>query len=139
MPWILVILAASYLGYMFYSEHTKQKQEDTKQAAIENPAEKKAEVIERVITRTVTKEGRPIIITKEIIKTVSEKKPHIPHDKNQSSEGLYISGTYGLSLGGDQCWGVGTGWNISRTFSTGIRYDTIGPEQRIAIEMRINF
>jgi len=139
-PWLLVILAAGYIGYLFYGEHTKQKQEGTKQLAIEKPAEKKAEVVERVITRTITKEGKPIEIIKEVVKTVVEKTPYIPESKGRIRQ-FYVSGTYGRNLNEiwESSYGCAVGWNITDYLSTGLRFDTIGPKQRIAVEVRINF
>ncbi len=135
---VFLMLCATIIG-----QYRIIKQEQTKQVAIQNPAEKKAEVVERVITRTVTKEGKPVEVIREITKTITEKIPVVPNSIYRQPA-FYISGTLGNSLGRldaiwDSSYGVGVGWNISSSLSTGIRYDTIGQEQRVALEVRVNF
>lgn len=141
--YIYVAVGLAFLGMAatIVTQCRMMKQEETKQAAIKNPAEKKAEVVERVITRTVTKEGKPIEIVKEVVTTVVEKSPIVPPNPiSQRISNYYVSGTYGYRWDeGFGTWGVGAGYNFTDWLSTGIRYDTIGPEQRIAVEVRINF
>jgi len=141
--WVGIVLAFLMMGTTIIGQYRIIKQEDTKQLAIENPAEKKAEVVERVITRTVTKEGKPIEIIKEVIRTVVEKTPLVPQNSVvEWQRHYYVSGTYGYEFTrgfGSNTYGVGVGYNANEWVSCGVRYDTIGPEQRVALEVRINF
>lgn len=137
--WFILIFVSISGVIIGMQQYKLIKQEATKQLAIENPAEKKAEVVERVITRTITKKGDSIEVIKEVVKTVVEKTPSIPHNK-VAKRNYYVSGTYGWSPSeGIGSWGCSVGYNITRDLSAGLRYDTIGPEQRIAVEVRINF
>lgn len=137
--WAAIGMAFVMMGATIIGQYRIIKQEDTKQLAIQNPAEKKAEVVERVITRTVTREGKPIETIREVIKTVVEKQAYVPNNVSERKL-FYVGGTYGWRPdGGFDTWGVGVGYNVFSALSAGIRYDTIGPGQRIALEVRVNF
>lgn len=134
---MIIAILASVVS--IYSLTVKLQQERTKQAAIHNPAIKKAEVVERVITKVVTKEGETKVVIQEIIRTVSEKTPTIPDNPNTASA-WYVSGTYGYNIVAQNFgYGIGIGANITDWLSTGLRYDTIGQDQRVAVEVRVNF
>ncbi len=145
-PWVLVVLAGVYLGYLFYSEHTKQVQEKTKMLGIQNPAETKKEVIKRVITKVVERVGGEIEKTNtvETIDSSSDKHPEIPAVSSPVRHG-YISVCGGPKIGGDYkkaYFGIGAGVYIFDWLSGGVRYDDFGDgtgRGRIAAELRMEF
>ena len=120
---------------MFIIEKCSEiKKEDTKQLAITNPAEMKTEVVERVVIKTITKEGDTVVVTKEIISSKTDKRPIVPDNTILKRKYYYVSGSYGAGLHtGFDTWGVALGCNLNSWLSSGIRYDTFGQEQRLSV------
>lgn len=145
LPWGLVVLAGAYLGYLFYSEHTKQVQEETKMLGIKNPAETKREVVNRVISKVVEHPSGEIEKTNtiETIDSSSDKHPEVPTISNPIRH-WYISVCAGPKIGEDykkMYYGIGAGANFFDWLSGGLRYDDFDGtgRGRIAAELRLNF
>lgn len=130
LPWGLLVLGGGIVWFLLTAEHTKQ-------LSIKNPDVKKAEVVERVITKTVDSKGEAVVVITEKISTTLESNSKISKDFGK----YYLSGNYGICINDAErkTWGVGAGYNITSALSLGLCYDTIGPEHRIAVEMRVNF
>lgn len=140
VPWLLFVFAIGFLGYLFYSEHTKQEQEATKQIAIKNPATKKERVVERIVTKTVDVKGNPVVVVKEVIKTKTETAPVVPEVEGHKS--FYLSGCVGSKLNGNytpDLYGVGVGWNMSDSIAVGVEYTLCGKSQYVGLRVQINF
>jgi len=143
-------LAAMITIYSLYTQNHRIKAEnetmklhyEAQIAILKFPKEKIDENKEKIRIVYKDKKGDDVIIEKIVTKTIMEKEPVIlerPSFKQDDIQRWYVSGAYGYSLDGDVGFGVGAGYNLMDLLSTGLRYDTIGQGQRIALEVRVDF
>ena len=146
LPWAGFILAIAYISLNFYQEHTKQKIEDTKVAAIENPTEVRHEVVERVITKVVERPTGEVERTKTVERIGSslEKRAEVPANKVSGNDRRwYLSVCAGpdISQGDftDLYYGGGAGYYFTDALSGGIRYDQFRQGHRVSVELGVRF
>lgn len=143
------LIGAVITIYSLYTQNQKIKADretmkthyEVQLELLKHPKEKIDENKEVVKIVYKDKKGDEVIIEKVITKTVTEKEPVILEQPSLNTEvrRYYISGALGYTLSEHASFGCGVGYNFSDNFSTGLRYDNIGKEHRLALEMRIDF
>jgi len=145
--WSWVVLGAIILALVGFivKQYKDIEYLKTQQLAIKNPAKTSTEVITRYVVKTVS-EKSGTTTTETTSETIGKSDTSTPvsiqrTDDSGGEARCYVSGAYGINLSNGivDNWGVGAGYNISRSVSMGLRYDRVAEIDRLALEARINF
>jgi hypothetical protein len=140
--WIGAALAALYGSVLLVGQLKGCAHERTNQAAIAHPA-----TTQQVVTHTQEHKIQKPDGTVETVTTVDTgsttiSAPAVPVEHSNASKRtgyVSITGGYGAGSFITEAYGAGAGWYLTDNLSVGARYDRIGQEGRIAVEVTLSF